>query len=82
MGNYFWPTLPRSHLNICHDTDDYLISVRSAPLLLTPQINLESDFDTMDLPSKLLSFYLSLANEGVPISLNIWTEKGSEGHFF
>ena len=36
----------------------------------------------MDLPSKLLSFYLSLANEGVPISLNIWTEKGSEGHFF
>ena len=33
--------------------------------------------------SKLLSTYLSLADEGIPVSLNIWTEKGFEGqHFF
>jgi hypothetical protein len=37
----------------------------------------------MDLPSKLLSCYLSLVENGVPASLNIWTEEGNEGkHHF
>ena len=37
----------------------------------------------MDLPKQLLSLYLSLSEQGIPVSLNIWTVKGREGeHFF
>ena len=50
---------------------------------LTANTSTTGVYSDMDLPSKLLSFYVSLVEEGVPVSLNIWTEKGSEGqHFF
>ena len=34
--------------------------------------------EIMSVPRKLLEVYLSLVEEGIPVSLNLWTEPGNE----
>ena len=58
-----------------HKSYQSLFSVQSILVLVT-------SLSTMNVYQKLLSLYLSLAEEKIPVSLNFWTMEGLKGEYF